>query len=216
MALSPRSNQAIAEVIPAGTTTMARVGLKANLSQLSLLVVVTAFVGGMVGLERSVLPLVAQSDFGIASHAAILTFIATFGISKALVNLMAGTLSDRLGRRVCLLAGWIIGLPVPLMIMFAPDWGWILAANVLLGVNQALTWSMTVNMKIDLAGPHERGLAMGLNEFAGYSGLALTASLTGFIAEQYGLRPVPFYLGVGLAVGGFILSLLVRDTRAVR
>ena len=216
---SPRLNEASVQVMPTGTrqrAATARVGLKVNLPQISLLVAVTLFVGGMVGLERSVLPLVAQSDFGIASHAAILTFVATFGISKALVNLLAGTISDRLGRRACLIAGWVIGIPVPLIIMFAPDWGWILGANVLLGVNQALTWSMAVNMKMDLAGSHERGLAMGLNEFAGYTGLALVASLTGFIAEQYGLRPVPFYLGVGFAIAGLILSLLIRDTRVVR
>src|SRR5262245_56896007 len=160
-----------AATITNGQVAPARAGLRANLPQLSLLVVVTLFIGGMVGLERSVLPLVAQSDFGIASHAAILTFIATFGFCKALIHLVAGTISDRLGRRACLLAGWIIGIPVPLIIMLAPNWGWVLVANVLLGVNQALTWSMTVNMKIDLAGPRERGLAVGLNEFAGYSGL---------------------------------------------
>jgi MFS family permease len=194
----------------------AHVGLRANLSQFSLLVLVSAFVGGMVGLERTVVPIIAQSSYGIASYAAATAFIATFGLSKAVINLFAGALSDRLGRRLCLLVGWLIGIPVPLILMFAPDWSWVLFANVLLGVNQALTWSMTVNMKIDLAGPRERGLAIGLNEFAGYSGLALVALVTGFLAGQYGPRSVPFYLGAALAVIGTILSTLIRDTRPVR
>src|ERR687883_1930527 len=156
----------------------------------------------MVGLEQTVVPLIGKDIFGIQSNAIILSFIASFGLVKALLNLYAGALAERWGRKRVLIVGWLFGIPVPFILLFAPDWNWIIFANVLLGVNQALTWSMTVNMKIDLAGSHERGLAMGLNEFAGYSGLALVASLTGFIAEQYGLRPMPFYLGVGLAVAG--------------
>jgi MFS family permease len=193
----------------------ARVGLRANVAQFSLLVIATAFVGGMVGSERTILPLIAQSSFGIASEAAALAFIATFGITKAVINLFAGELSDRLGRRYCLILGWLIGVPVPIIIMLAPNWPWVIFANVLLGINQALTWSMTINMKLDMAAQRERGLAMGLNEFAGYSGVALLAFLTGLLAQEYGLRPVPFYLLLAVALAGLGLSFMIRDTRAI-
>jgi MFS family permease len=188
-------------------------GLRANWRQFWLLVLVNAFVGAMVGLERTVLPLIAEQDFGLASRTAALSFIATFGVVKALTNYFAGQLGDRFGRRHVLLAGWIFGLPVPLLVMWAPSWGWIVAANVLLGINQGLAWSTTVIMKIDLVGSARRGFAMGLNEFAGYLAVALSAYATGEIASRYGLRPQPFYLGIAFAALGFSLSLLfVRDT----
>jgi MFS family permease len=191
-----------------------RLGLGANWRQFALLVLVNAFVGGMVGLERSVLPLVAEQEFGMASRAAILSFVATFGVVKALANLLAGRLSDRIGRQGVLVAGWLVGLPVPFLVMLAPTWGWIVAANVLLGVNQGLCWSTTVIMKIDLVGPARRGLAMGLNEAAGYGAVSLAALASGYVAATYGLRPQPFYLGVVFAVAGLLLSvLLVRDSR---
>lgn len=176
------------------------------------LVVINAFVGGMVGIERTVLPLLAEVDFGIASKAATLAFIATFGATKAGVNFFAGTLAERLGRKRLLIAGWVIGIPVPLILIWAPSWSWILAANVLLGMNQALTWSMTVVMKVDLATPRTFGLVIGLNEFAGYAGMAMIAALTGVLATVYGLRPVPLALGVLLALIGLVLSLAARDT----
>ena len=188
-------------------------GLGANLGQFSLLVLVNAFVGGMVGLERTVLPLIAQRDFGIASKSVILSFIISFGVVKAFTNLLAGRYSDIIGRKRLLVAGWLFGLPVPLMIMWAPTWNWVVAANILLGINQGLCWSTTVIMKIDLVGPKRRGFAMGLNEFAGYGAVALAAMASGYLASVYGLRPVPFYLGIGFAALGLILSLvLVRDT----
>ncbi|MGH7694908.1 MAG: MFS transporter, partial [Gemmatimonadaceae bacterium] len=188
-------------------------GLKANWRQFSLLVLVNAFVGAMVGLERTVLPLIAERDFGLASKSAALSFILTFGLVKAATNLVAGRLGDKFGRKRVLVLGWLVGLPVPILVMVAPSWSWIIAANVLLGINQGLTWSMTVVMKIDLAGPKRRGLAMGLNEFAGYVALALSALATGSIANHYGLRPEPFYLGVAFAALGLALSTLaVRDT----
>ena len=188
-------------------------GLRANWRQFWLLVLVNAFVGAMVGLERTVLPLIAEREFGLASRTAALSFIATFGVVKAVTNYFAGQLGDRLGRRHVLLAGWLFGLPVPLLVMWAPSWSWIVAANVLLGVNQGLAWSTTVIMKIDLVGPKRRGFAMGLNEFAGYLAVALSAYASGEIASRYGLRPEPFYLGIGFAVVGLALSLLfVRET----
>lgn len=190
-------------------------GLGANLGQFSLLVLINAFVGGMVGLERTVLPLIAEKDFGIASKSVILSFIVSFGLVKAFTNLLAGRYSDLIGRKRLLITGWLFGLPVPLMIISAPSWSWIAAANILLGVNQGLCWSTTVIMKIDLVGPRRRGFAMGLNEFAGYGAVALAAMASGYLASVYGLRPVPFYLGVGFAVVGLTLSLfLVRDTTA--
>lgn len=190
-------------------------GLRENRHQFALLVLVNAFVGAMVGLERTVLPLIAEREFGLASKSAALSFIVTFGIVKAVMNLVAGRLGDRYGRKHVLVTGWLFGLPVPLLVMWAPSWNWIIAANVLLGINQGLTWSTTVIMKIDLVGPDRRGLAMGLNEFAGYVSVALAALASGFIAERFGLRPEPFYLGIAFAAVGLALSsFFVRDTRA--
>ena len=191
-----------------------RLGLRANLAQFSLLVAVNALVGGMVGQERTVLPLLAEQEFELTAYTATLTFIVAFGAVKAVTNYFAGTLSDRIGRKPVLVAGWLVGLPVPLLIMWAPAWGWIIAANVLLGVNQGLTWSTTVIMKIDLAGPARRGLAMGVNEAAGYCAVAATALATGYIAAEHGLRPEPFLLGLAYAALGLGLStLFVRETR---
>ena len=190
-----------------------RLGLGANWRQFTLLVVVNAFVGAMVGLERTVVPLIAEQDFGIVSRAAILSFIGTFGLVKAMANLFAGRLSDRVGRRRVLIAGWLAGVPVPFMVMWAPAWSWIVAANVLLGINQGLAWSTTVIMKIDLVGPRRRGLAMGLNEFAGYVAVGAAALASGLIASRFGLRPEPFYLGIAFVALGLGLSLFfVRDT----
>ena len=192
-----------------------RLGLRVNLAQFSLLVGVNALVGGMVGQERTVLPLLAERVFGLEAFTATLTFIVAFGVVKAITNFFAGTLADRIGRKPVLVAGWIIGLPVPLLIMWAPAWGWIVFANMLLGVNQGLTWSTTVIMKIDLVGPKRRGLAMGLNEAAGYGAVAVTALATGFIAQHAGLRPEPFFLGVAFAGLGLGLSaIFVRETHA--
>jgi MFS family permease len=188
-------------------------GLRENWPQFTLLVLVNAFVGAMVGLERTVLPLLAEREFGLASKSAALSFIATFGIVKAMTNFFAGQLGDQFGRKRVLVAGWLVGVPVPLLVIWAPTWSWVVFANVLLGVNQGLTWSTTVIMKIDLVGPRQRGLAMGLNEFAGYLAVALAAYATGEIAARYGLRPEPFYLGVAAVVLGLALAqLLVRDT----
>jgi MFS family permease len=190
-----------------------RLGLRANLGQFALLVGVNALVGGMVGQERSVLPLLATDVFGLTGITAILTYLLAFGVTKAGANLLAGALADRFGRKPVLVAGWLVGLPVPLLLVWAPAWGWVVAANVLLGLNQGLTWSTTVIMKIDLVGPSHRGLAMGLNEAAGYGAVALTALATGSIAEQAGLRPGPFLLGLayaGLGLGASVL--FVRET----
>jgi MFS family permease len=190
-------------------------GLRENWRQFALLVLVNAFVGAMVGLERSVLPLLGEREFGLASRSAALSFVATFGLVKALTNLLAGRLGDRFGRKQVLVTGWLFALPVPFLLIWAPAWGWVVTANVLLGVNQGLAWSSAVIMKIDLVGPRRRGLAMGLNEFAGYLAVALSALATGVIAGRYGLRPEPFYLGIGFAAAGLALSLLlVRDTTA--
>jgi MFS family permease len=190
-----------------------RLGLRANLGQFALLVGVNALVGGMVGQERSLLPLLATDVFGVAGVTAVLTFLVAFGVTKAGANLVAGAMADRFGRKPVLVAGWLIGLPVPLLLIWAPAWGWIVVANVLLGLNQGLTWSTTVIMKIDLVGPTRRGLAMGLNEAAGYGAVALTALATGAIAEQAGLRPAPFLLGLAYAGFGLAASVLfVRET----
>ncbi len=189
-------------------------GLRANLGQFSLLVLVNAFVGAMVGLERSILPAIAETEFHLAARTAILSFIVVFGVVKALTNYVAGRLSDRVGRKAVLVAGWLVAVPVPFMLMWAPSWNWVLAANVLLGASQGLTWSTTVIMKIDLAGPARRGLAMGLNEFAGYFALAGAALATGYVAAGYGLRPEPFYLGVVfVSVGLGLSAFVVRETR---
>ena len=188
-------------------------GLRANRRQFWLLVLVNAFVGAMVGLERTVLPLIAEQEFGLASRKAALSFIVAFGLVKAASNFLAGRLGDRFGRKRILVAGWLVGVPVPLLVIWAPTWSWIVAANVLLGINQGLTWSTTVVMKIDLVGEERRGLAMGLNEFAGYLAVALSAFATGEIASRFGLRPEPFYLGIVFAAVGLALSqFFVRDT----
>jgi MFS family permease len=191
-----------------------RLGLVANWRQFALLVVVNAFVGAMVGLERTVVPLIASDEFGLTSVSVTLSFIVSFGIVKALANLFAGRNSDRYGRKPLLVTGWLIGLPVPVIVMLAPDWGWIVFANVLLGINQGLCWSTTVIMKVDLVGPVGRGRATGLNEFAGYLAMALSTAASGWIAAQTALRPYPFYLGVMFALSGLLLSVLfVRETR---
>ena len=189
-------------------------GLRENWRQFALLVLINAFVGGMVGIERTVVPLIGSEEFGIASTTLVVSFIVSFGIVKAFANLISGQLADRWGRKRVLVLGWAFGLPVPFMLMWAPDWNWIIAANALLGVSQGFAWSMTVIMKVDLVGPKGRGMAVGLNEFAGYLSVGLTALLTGYLAARYGLRPIPIYVGVFYAVAGTVLSiLLVRDTR---
>lgn len=191
-----------------------RLGLRENLSQFTLLVVVNAFVGAMVGMERSILPAIAEEEFQLAARSAVFSFIVVFGVTKAVTNYLAGRLSDRFGRKHVLVGGWLLAAPVPFLLMWAPTWNLVLAANVLLGISQGLTWSTTVIMKIDLAGPKNRGLAMGLNEFAGYFAVAGSALATGWLAARYGLRPQPFYLGVGFVVVGLALSVLVvRETR---
>jgi MFS family permease len=190
-----------------------RFGLRENWKQFTLLVVINAFVGGMVGLERTILPEIAEADFGLAAKTAILSFIIVFGVTKAITNYYTGVLANRFGRRRLLILGWLFALPVPILLMQATSWNWIIVANVFLGVNQGLSWSSTVVMKIDLAGEKNRGFAMGLNEFAGYIALAAIAYGTGWIAHQYGLRPYPFYLGIGIAISGLLLSIcFVKDT----
>ena len=191
-----------------------KLGLKENWKQFTLLVIINAFVGGMVGLERSILPRIAEAEFHIAAKTAILSFIIVFGIAKAFTNYFTGALANKVGRKNLLTIGWLAGIPVPFILMYADNWNWIVAANILLGINQGLTWSSTVVMKIDLVGEKQRGFAMGLNEFAGYIAVALVAFVTGWIASRYGLRPYPFYIGVILSVLGFFGSwLLVKDTR---
>ncbi|MDX8433536.1 MFS transporter [Mesorhizobium abyssinicae] len=200
-----------ASVSPGSTV---RLGLKENWRQFALLMLVNAFVGGMVGVERTVVPLIGSEEFGITSTTLVVSFIVSFGVVKALANLVSGQLADAWGRKRVLVLGWLVGLPVPFMIIWAPSWGWVIAANALLGINQGLAWSMTVIMKVDLVGPKSRGLAVGLNEFAGYLAVGVTAFLSGYLASRYGLRPAPICLGMGYAVIGAVLSiLLVRDTR---
>ena len=191
-----------------------RLGLRANLAQFSLLVVVNALVGGMVGQEQAVLPLLAKQEFHLAGYTFLLTYVLAFGITKAATNYLAGTLSDSFGRKPVLLAGWLIAIPVPLLLIWAPSWGWVIVANILLGINQGLTWSTTVVMKIDLVGSRQRGLAMGFNEAAGYGAVALTAVIAGYLAAHYGLRPAPFLLGLSYALIGLgISALFIRETR---
>lgn len=205
------------DTLPTHTTAEAhapiQLGLRANWQQFTLLVLVNAFVGGMVGLERSIVPLLGQRAFGLASTTAVLSFIGSFGVVKALANLFAGRLSDRIGRKGMLVVGWLVGLPVPFLIIFAPSWGWVVFANGLLGINQGLCWSTTVIMKIDLVGPARRGLAMGLNEAAGYGAVSLAAIAAGYLATTYALRPQPFLPGIGFALAGLLLSLFfVRES----
>ena len=207
------SGRAVAAVHPAPGRAV-RLGLRENLAQFSLLVLVNAFVGGMVGLERTVVPLVGTEEFRIGSEVVVFSFIIAFGLIKAVLNLVSGVLADRFTRKAVLVAGWVIALPVPFILAWGPSWAWIVGANVLLGISQGLAWSMTVNMKIDLVGPGRRGLALGLNEAAGYGALGATALLTGYLAARHGLRPEPFYVGIVYAVLGLALSIfLVRDTR---
>ena len=191
-----------------------KLGLKENWRQFTLLVIINGFVGGMVGLERSILPKIAEQEFEIAAKTAILSFIIVFGIVKAITNYYTGVLANRFGRKNLLIAGWVAGIPIPFMLMFAPTWGWIIATNILLGLNQGLAWSSTIVMKIDLVSEKQRGFAMGLNEFAGYLSLALVAFITGWMASEYGLRPYPFYTGIVLVALGLLASIfLVRDTK---
>jgi MFS family permease len=190
-----------------------RLGLAENWKQFTLLVIINGFVGGMVGLERSILPQIAEQEFAIAAHTAILSFIVVFGITKAITNYYTGVLANKTGRKKLLLLGWAAGMPVPFILMYAPDWNWIIAANILLGINQGLAWSSTVMMKIDLVGEKKQGLAMGINESAGYISVAIVSFFTGWIAGEFGLRPYPFMIGIGLVTCGFILSLFfVKDT----
>ena len=191
-----------------------RLGLRANINQFSILVLVNAFVGAMIGLEQTVIPLIGKSEFGIESNTLIVSFIASFGAVKAVLNLFAGSMSDRWGRKRMLVLGWLFGMPVPIILLFASDWNWVILANVLLGINQGLAWSMTVNMKIDLVGKKRRGLALGLNEFAGYVSVALVGFVTGYLAATYGLKPYPFFLGIIFALLGLLISFfVVKDTR---
>jgi MFS family permease len=191
-----------------------KLGLKENWKQFTLLVIINAFVGGMIGMERSILPEIAEAEFHIAAKTAIFSFIIAFGIVKAITNYFTGALSDKIGRKNLLTIGWLFALPVPFILMYADSWNWIIAANILLGINQGIAWSSTVMMKIDLVGDRQRGLAMGLNEFAGYIALALVSFLTGWIASEYGLRPYPFYTGVVLSIAGLLASwFFVKDTK---
>lgn len=195
-------------------TEQIQLGLKENWKQFTLLVIVNAFVGGMIGMERTIFPQFAELEFGVASKTAILSFITAFGITKAIANYYTGRLANQYGRRNLLLFGWLLAIPIPFMLMYAPSWTWVIVANMLLGVSQGLTWSSTVVMKIDLVGEKNRGLAMGLNEFAGYFAVGLVAFLTGYVANKYGITPYPFYIGIGISITGFLLTALwVKDTR---
>jgi len=190
-----------------------KLGLRQNWQQFSLLVLVNAFVGGMVGLERSIFPEFAEQEFNVQSTTAILSFITAFGFSKSFANYFTGRLINQWGRKRLLLTGWFIALPIPFLLIYAPSWNWVIFSNILLGLSQGLTWSATIIMKIDLVGQKDRGLAMGLNEFAGYFSVGLMAFLTGFIASEYGITPYPFYLGIGLVVGGVLTtSIWIKDT----
>lgn len=190
-----------------------KLGLKENWKQFTILVIINAFVGGMIGMERTIFPEFAENQFGVASKTAILSFITAFGITKALTNYFTGKLANRFGRRNLLLFGWLIAIPIPFILIYAPSWSWVIFANVLLGISQGLTWSSTVIMKIDLVGEKDRGFAMGLNEFAGYFAVGMIAFLTGFIAHKYGITPYPFYVGIVISIVGFVLTLVwVKDT----
>lgn len=214
-AATPTSGRPAAPAAPADAAGRpVRLGLRENRVQFSLLVVVNIAVGGLVGLERTTVPLIGSDTFGLTSDLAVFSFIIAFGLTKALTNLAAGALTARFRRKQLLVTGWLIGVPVPFMLAYGPSWSWIVAANVLLGLNQGLTWSMTVNMKIDLVGPARRGLATGLNEAAGYTAVGVTALVTGYLATSYGLRPVPELIGVVFVVAGLALALVVRDTAA--
>ncbi len=192
-----------------------KLGLKENWKQFTLLVIVNAFVGGMIGMERTIFPQFAELEFGVASKTAILSFITAFGITKALANYYTGRLANRFGRKNLLLLGWLLAIPIPFMLIYAPGWSWVIAANVLLGASQGLAWSSTVVMKIDLVGEKDRGFAMGLNEFAGYFAVGLVAFLTGYVADKYGITPYPFYIGIFISITGLLLTILwVKDTRA--
>ncbi len=196
------------------TSPQIELGIRANLAQFTLLVIVNAFVGAMVGMERSILPAIAEEEFFLAARTAVLSFIVVFGITKAITNYFAGRFSDTWGRKGVLVVGWLVATPVPFLLMWAPSWSWVLFANFLLGASQGLTWSTTVIMKMDLAGPERRGLAMGVNEFAGYFAVAAAALATCYVASNWGLRPEPFYLGVGFIAFGLAMSVfLVRETR---
>ncbi len=191
-----------------------RLGLRPNLNQFLILVLVNAFVGSMIGLEQTVVPLIGANEFGIQSNALIVSFIASFGLVKAILNLFAGKISDKWGRKNVLILGWLFGIPVPIILLLAPDWNWVIIANVFLGINQGLAWSMTVNMKIDLVGKEKRGFALGFNEFSGYFAVAVVGFVTGYLAAIYGLKPYPFYLGIVFAIAGFLIStLVVKDTK---
>jgi MFS family permease len=195
-------------------TNTTKLGLKENWKQFTILVIVNAFVGGMIGMERTIIPKFAEIEFGIASKTAILSFIVAFGITKAITNYFTGKLANRFGRKNLLLFGWILAIPIPFILIYAESWNWVIFANILLGISQGLTWSSTVLMKIDLVGEKDRGLAMGLNEFAGYFAVGLVAFLSGYIAQKYGITPYPFYLGIGISIIGFLLTLFfVKDTR---
>ena len=195
-------------------TSTTKLGLKNNWKQFTLLVIVNAFVGGMIGMERTIIPKFAEIEFGIASKTALLSFIIAFGITKAITNYFTGKLANHFGRKNLLLFGWVLALPIPFILIYAESWNWVIFANILLGISQGLTWSSTVVMKIDLVGEKDRGLAMGLNEFAGYFAVGLVAFLSGYIAQKYGITPYPFYLGIGISIIGFLLTLFfVKDTR---
>ena len=190
-----------------------KLGLKENWQQFTLLVIVNAFVGGMVGLERSIIPQLAELEFGLSSKSAILSFIVAFGITKAIANYFTGRLANKIGRKNLLVIGWVLALPIPILLIYANSWAWIVVANILLGISQGLTWSSTVVMKMDLVGEKQRGLAMGINEFAGYLAVGIVAFLTGYIAQNYGIRPYPFYIGIVISVLGLLLTLIwVKDT----
>ncbi|MHB1177691.1 MAG: MFS transporter, partial [Daejeonella sp.] len=194
---------------------LSRPGLKENWKQFSILLIINAFVGGMVGLERTIIPELALQEFSLAAKSAVLSFIVVFGLTKAVTNYFAGVLSNITGRRTLLIYGWVIALPVPFLLIYATHWNWIIFANVLLGISQGLTWSSTVVMKIDLVGEKNRGFAMGLNEFSGYLAVGIVALLTGYIAANYGIRPHPFYIGIGLSLSGLLMSIIwVKDTRS--